>query len=495
MAVTDAQVKKMRKELEKNGNLGRAAMKAGIDRKTARTYRDRGDLPSEAALGARDWRTRPDPFEAEWLEIEAKLRAAPSLEAKTLFDDLRERKPGVFAPGQLRTLQRQVKRWRAQHGPEKEVYFAQEHRPGEALQTDFTNCNELGVTIGGVAFPHLLCHSVLPFSNWQWATTCASESMPAMRSGVQAALQELGGRPTYHQTDHSTAATHEVAGGERGFNGEYLRWMAHLGMTPRTIAVGASEQNGDVESLNGALKRRLEQHLALRGGRDFESREAYRALVHHVLRKANAQRGPRLEEERACLEPLPATWYPAYVEEPSWVTPWSTIRVRHNTYSVPSRLIGERIRVRVYDEHLEVWLPGQRDAELVIPRLHGRNGHRIDYRHVVWSLVKKPGAFARYRYREDLFPGLVFRRAYDALAANRVERVADLEYVRILHLAASTSQADVELALELALNTGSRFNVETVRALLRPTAPAVPQVEIGAPCLESYDRLLTAVAR
>lgn len=495
MSVTDAQVKKMRKELEKHGNLSRAALKAGMDRKTAGKYRDRGDLPSEAAQGVREWRTRPDPFEDEWPGIEEKLCAAPGLDAKTLFDDLRERKPGAFKPGQLRTLQRHVKRWRAQHGPDKTVNFPQDHRPGEAMQTDFTNCGELEVTIGGVAFPHLLCHSVLPFSNWQWATTCSSESMPAMRSGVQASLRELGGRPTHHQTDNSTAATHEVAGGGRGFNEEYLRWMSHLGMTPRTIAVGASEQNGDVESLNGALKRSLEQHLLMRGSRDFESREAYQAFVHRVLRKANAQRGPRLEEERACLQPLPTTWYPDYVEEPGWVTPWSTIRVRHNTYSVPSRLMRERVRLRVYDEHVEVWLPGQREAEIVIPRLHGRNGHRIDYRHVVWSLVKKPGAFARYRYREDLFPGLVFRRAYDALAAHQVERIADLEYVRILHLAASSGQADVEVALELALATSARFNVDTVRALLRPTTPVVPRVDIGAPSLDSYDRLLTAVAR
>jgi hypothetical protein len=493
MWVTDAQVKKMRRELDKDNNISRAAMKGGMDRKTARRYRDRGDLPSEAALGERTWRTRPDPFGEVWPEMVIKLRAASSLDAKTLFDDLVARKPGEFEPGQLRTLQRKVKQWRAKEGPEKEVFFAQNHRPGEAMQTDFTNCDELLVTILGVAFCHLLCHSVLPYSNWQWATICLSESMAALRQGVQAALRQLGKRPKFHQTDNSTAATHELGNGERGFNEDYARWMAHLGMTPRTIGIGKSEQNGDVESLNGALKHRLEQHLALRGSRDFESQAAYQAFVHDVLRKAIATRGERLVEERALLEALPATWYPDYVEEAPWVTPWSTVRVRHNTYSVPSRLIGERVRVRVYDERLEVWYAGV--CDLVIPRLHGRNGHRIDYRHMVWSLVKKPGAFARYRYQEDLFPSLVFRRAYDALVRDHVERIADLEYVRILHLAASTVEADVETALELALAAKTTFGSATIRSLVRTTTPTVPHVAIGEPSSASYDQLLQAVGR
>lgn len=232
MAVTDAQVKRMRREIDKHGNLEHAALKAGIDRKTARMYRDRGDLPSQSALGERGWRTRADPFEEVWPEMRGKLEAAPSLDAKTLFDELLERRPGEFEPGQLRTLQRKVKRWRALHGPEKEVYFSQEHRPGEAMQTDFTNCNELGVTIAGDEFLHLLCHSVLPYSNWEWATICFSESMPAMRAGVQAALQHLGGRPRFHQTDHSTAATHAIGA------------MASEGSTASTCACRAVTTRG-----------------------------------------------------------------------------------------------------------------------------------------------------------------------------------------------------------------------------------------------------------
>jgi hypothetical protein len=491
MWVTDAQVKKMRKELESDGNITRAAMKSDMDRKTARRYRDLGALPSEAPID-RNWRTRADPFAADWADIQAALREADDLEAKTLFEDLLARRPGRYEPGQLRTLQRRLKRWRAQEGPPKVVFFAQDHRPGEAMQTDFTVCDELGVTIRGAPFLHMLCHPVLPYSNWEWASICHSESLPALKAGVQEALRQLGGVPRFHQTDNSTAATHQVCPGERAFNVGYVAWMGHLGMTPRTIGVGQSEQNGDVEALNGALKRRLAQHLKLRRSSDFESLEAYVAFLHGILRGANAMRDERVREERALLRALPASWYPEYIEEDVRVTPWSTIRVRYNTYSVPSRLIDERVRARVYDERIEVWYAG--GCELTIERLIGRKGHRIEYRHVVWSLLKKPGAFARYRYREDLFPSLVFRRTYDALVRAHVERSADREYVRILHLAASTNEAEVELALVLALETGKTFDAELVRGLVRPKRPMPPALSMPPPDLLRYDSLLSAVS-
>jgi len=222
-------------EMSKHGQIGQAAMKADLDRKTARKYVAAGKLPSELTQ-PRDWRTRPDPFAAHWPEVEAKLRATPELEAKTLFELLQQQYPGRYEDGQLRTLQRHVKRWRAAQGPEREVVLAQQHRPGEAAQTDFTHATELAVTIAGQLFAHLLCVVVLPYSNWQWATVCLSESMAALRKGVQRALFQLGRVPRYHQTDCSTAATHripdgqaeQVEGGQRRFNTEYVALMRHF---------------------------------------------------------------------------------------------------------------------------------------------------------------------------------------------------------------------------------------------------------------------------
>jgi hypothetical protein len=163
-------------EMNKHGAIGAAAMKAGMDRKTARKYVAAGRMPSEL-VKARDWRTRPDPFESAWAEVEERLRLTPELEAKTLFEMLRAEDPTRFEDGQLRTLQRRVRHWRAAQGPDQEIMLAQRHRPGEAAQTDFTSTAELAVTVAGQLFVHLLCVLVLPYSNWQWATVCLSESM------------------------------------------------------------------------------------------------------------------------------------------------------------------------------------------------------------------------------------------------------------------------------------------------------------------------------
>lgn len=487
-------------EMTKHGKLGKAAMKAGMDRKTARKYVAGGKMPSEMKA-PRDWRTRPDPFVEHWPEVQARLEAMPELEAKTLFEVLCEEHPDRYADGQLRTLQRRVKAWRAAKGPDQDVVLGQRHRAGEAAQTDFTSTAELGVTIAGQAFVHLLCVLVLPYSNWQWATVCLSESLAALRRGVQRALFQLGRVPQHHQTDNSTAATHRIPDGEKGFidgrkrpfNDGYLAMMRHFGMTPRTTEVAAKEQNGDVEAGHGALKRRLEQALLLRGSRDFDDREAWQAFVDQVVRKANQRRGPRVAEELAVMRRLDVSRLPEFVEDTAQVSEWSTIRIQHNAYSVPSRLIGEELRVHLYEDRLEVYFGD--DLQLACERLRGRNGHRIDYRHVIWSLVRKPGGFARYVYREEMFPSLVFRRVYDAIQTPHHGTAGDLEYLRILHLAASTMQADVEAALVALLDQPEPITAERVKALVGcATTPAVPELAPPPIDLHAYDLLLTEVA-
>ena len=478
-------------EMPRHGELGPAALRAGMSPNTARRYVRAGRLPSELTA-PRGWRTRTDPFAADWAELRARLVDAPELEATTLFEDLLRRKPDGYTPGQLRTLQRRVKQWRAQEGPPKRIFFPQVHRPGEAMQTDFTWASALGVTIGGEPFPHMLCHPVLPYSNWEWATICQSESLAALRRGVQAALGRLGRAPTYHQTDNSTAATHDLRTGKRGFNAEYAALVQHYGMVPRTIEVGEKQQNGDVESLNGVLKRRLAQQLLLRGSRDFATVAGYEGWVHACLETANRLRAPRVAEELAVMRPVPAVRLPEFIEHDVRVTAWSTIRVKHNAYSVPARLAREVVRVRIFDERLEVFFGGA--PQLTVARLLGRNGHRINYRHIIWSLVRAPGAFERYRYRDDLFPTPAFRRAYDALCGAQAVRAAEVEYVRILHLAASTMESDVGQALERLLAAGTVPTAEQVRARVAPERPEVPEVAAGAVDLAEYDDLLAPVA-
>jgi len=476
-------------EMSKHGQVGKAALRAGVHRNTARRYLAAGQLPSELKQ-PRTWRTRPDPFAADWEEIAARLEQAPELEAKVLFEDLVRRRPGQYVEGQLRTLQRHIKRWRAEHGPAREIFFPQEHRPGEAIQTDFTFGSSLGVLIAGEAFDHLLCQSVLPYSNWQSVTVCRSESMLALRGGIQEALFRLGRVPQWHQTDNSTSATHDLRSGLRGFNTEYLELMRHWGMQPRTIGIGASHQNGDVESANGALKRRLEQHLLLRGCREFGSVEEYEAWIGSVTEQANGLRAVRLAEELAVMRPLSAARLPRYRELRVRVTSNGTIRVKNSTYSVPPRLTGERLVVRLFDLHLEVYYGDKR--QLVIERLRGEGKHRIDYRHVIWSLVKKPWAFAGYRYRDSLFPGAPWRQAYEALAQALPQRQADLEYLRVLHLAAQTFQHEVEAALELLLGAGKLPTFAEVRSVVAHRKPEVPDLAPLKVDLADYDALLVA---
>lgn len=477
--------------MDAGDGVGAAAMKSGMHRNTARRHLSRGLLPSDRAE-RRTYRTRPDPFEADWPGLEAMLVEAPGLEAKTLFGDLRERRPGVYRDGHLRTLQRRVKAWRASRGPEKEIFFPQEHRPGEASQTDFTWANELAITIRGEPYPHMLCHFALPYSNFGWATPCRSESIAALFEGLQAGLWELGGRPEFSQTDHSTAATHGVGSGRRGFNADYLRLVGHYGMRARTIGVGEKEQNGDVEALNGAMKRDLEQQLLLRGSRDFESHAAYRTWLAQTFRRRNALREPRLSQERQALGPLAATRLPSYTEIAVRVGQGSTVSVRGHAYSVPARLCGERVTVRVYETRVEVLLGNV--VEIDVDRLQGKAGHGIQYRHVIGGLMRKPGAFRRYRYRDALFPTQTFRRAYERLTADLSEWAADVEYLRIVSLAAMTMECEVEASLAALLDAGTRPTLDLVRAQVAPATPIAPFLEAPVVDLFAYDALLEAVA-
>lgn len=497
--VTDAQVRLAMRLIKQGKSWSKAALKADLDPRTLKRYLGLGRMPS-ASRRPRTWRTRPDPFDPDHMNwaFDA-LRKAPELEAVALFERLCELYPDRYHEGQLRTFQRRVERWRATEGPDQDVVFAQVHRPGEAAQTDFTCTTRLGVTIAGTPAPPMLCHTVLPYSNAESATVCHSESMLAIRAGVQRAMFGWGRTPAWHQTDNSTSATHRIgdargAQGERTFNNDYLALMKHLGMKPRTIEIGASEQNGDVEASNGTLKRSLMQHLLLRDSRDFATVEAWQAFVDDVIERRNRRRQKRFLEEFAVMTPLTVAPAPEYSEFDARVTNGSVLHVKYNAYSVPSRLREKRVRVRMFEGHVEVWFGGVKQLEL--PRLIGRGQQTIDYRHLIWSLVKKPGAFARYRYRDALFPTPTFRAAFDALeAALGSGTRTDLEYLRLLHLAASTMESDVEAALEVLMADGKAPRLDDVRMLVAPVPQAQSDLGIGTPNLHDYDQLLSGGAR
>ncbi len=310
--------------------LAHAARRVGMSEKTARWYERTGKLPSQMKE-PRNWRTRPDPFEEVWPELEALLTRAPGLEAKTLFEELGRKHPGRFQEGQLRSLQRRVRDWRALHGPPKEVFFDQVHEPGAQGQSDWTDMNELKITIGGEKFEHKLYHFELPYSRWEFAEVGFTESFEALSRGFQNAAWALGAVPKGHRTDNTTAATHNLKL-ERGraFNERYQALMDHYDTTPSTNNVGKGNENGPVEKSHDLLKKALNQRLLLRGSRDFTSREAYERFLQEIVAARNVMRTERLTEERKSLKPLPRRRLDDFYEVTAVVTRTCVIRVGAN---------------------------------------------------------------------------------------------------------------------------------------------------------------------
>jgi len=445
-------------------------------------------MPSEMQK-PRTWRTRENPFAQAWPEIEAMLREEPRLKAKTIFEELQASQPGRFQEGQLRTLQRQIRQWRASEGYDREAFFPQVHYPGDVGASDFTDMSSLDITIGGRSFPHLLYHFVLTYSNWETASICFSESFESLAEGFQNAVWKLGGVPRRHRTDCLSAAVKNLSP-DRDFTARVYGLMHYYGVEPTRTNPRSPHENGDCESLHGHLKTTIDQALLLRGSRDFASRQEYQRFLDEVFAKKNAGRSKRFAEEQAVMRSLPARRVPFFDTIKTKVRKSSTIPVKQNVYSVPSRLIGEEVTVRVFAEHLEIWYAGRCTERL--PRLHGKRKHRINYRHVITSLVRKPGAFENYQWRDDLFPSVRFRMAYDELR-ERLPTRASREYLTLLHLAATESEAAVEAAIGRLLDEGRPIEAKAIKDMIgqdQMPADAAVEANVPAPDFDQYDALL-----
>lgn len=488
--VTDHQVRRLMKLISTEPTLASAAAKAGMSEPTARKYRRWRQLPSQCKPERR-WRTRSDPFSEVWAEVEALLERDASIEAKTIFDYLCRQYEGRFSESQLRTLQRRVKVWRATKGAPREVMFAQVPQPGRQAQSDFTFMRDLEVRIGGQPFDHLVYHFCLSYSNWEAVTICFSESFESLSAGLQNALWELGAAPVEHRTDSLSAAINKPSNTEE-FTARYQGLLEHYRLTASHNTPGRGHENGDIEQAHQRFKRALHQELILRGNRDFTSREEYRDFLQRLVRRRNAARRARLAEELARMNSLPARRLEDHRRESIRVSCNSTLLVRGNFYSVPSQLIGERVEVRVHVEHLEVWYGGREVQRM--ERLRGSGRHAINYRHVIDSLVRKPGAFARYRYRDDLFPRVIFRVAYDLLQEPH-PTTADRQDVGLLELAAQESEEAVAEVLRELVMRGELLTQERVAQKVRArqttaVTTTAAMVRVSPVVLKTYDALL-----
>lgn len=486
--VKDQQVKELFRLLVGGESLSLAALKTGMSEKTARKYRNSWEVPSRMKI-EHTWRTRQDPFESVWGQAEELLKTNPGLEAKSLFIWLQHKYPGEFQDGQLRTFQRKVKDWKAFNGNPREVFFSQIHTPGQLCQSDFTNMNKLGITIQGQKFQHIFYHFVLTYSNWETGTVCFSESYESLSTGFQNALFNLGAVPVKHQTDSLSAAVINTSA-DRDFTDSYQSLLRHYNIKGQKINPDSPNENGDIENRNKNFKRAVNQALLLRGSSDFNSRKEYEDFLDGVIRQLNSGRQVKLKEEFSTMKPLPGRRLEDYKSIKAKVTKNATIRVQHNTYSVHSRLIGERVEVRIHMDRIEVRYSGKKVQEM--PRLRGEFKHQINYRHIIDWLVRKPGAFASYCFRDDLFPSSSFKVAYDILSEYHPSK-ADKEYLQILSISAKESEDLVERYLRCCISQDLCPDVEKLKYFIeQETEPEkVPEVRIPEPDISIYDQLLT----
>ncbi|NQY09725.1 MAG: IS21 family transposase [Flavobacteriales bacterium] len=484
--ITDQQYRRLVK-MKEGKPLCESADKAGMSEKTARKYLKKKRLPSEMKE-AHTWKTHSDEFSEIWPLIKGMLELNSGLEATTLLPYMQREYPGEYEDRQLRTLQRRLKHWRATEGPSKEVMFAQDHHPGELSQSDFTHMDEVGVTIGGELFKHMVYHFVLTYSNWEHATICFSESFESFSEGFQESLWTLGGVPVSHQTDQMSLAI-QKAESKKVFTQRYQSLLDHYTLKGRKIQVQKPNENGDVEQSHNRFKRALKQALMLRGSSAFESRLDYSHFLTQLLAQLNSGRNIKFEEEKKHLQTLPLTHLNTVRELKVSVRSGSTIAVDRNNYSVNSRLIGEKVDVKIYAERIEVWFCQKKQDDF--SRLIGRGKSQINYRHIIDSLVRKPGAFANYRYRDELFPSSRFRVAYDSLCKNNPSK-SSAEYLKLLHLAAQVSETKVDQAITWLMDQNLPIEYDFVQDLVNHAddLPTVHHINIPDPDIQVYDELL-----
>lgn len=406
------------------------------------------------------WRTRLDPLEPAWETVLLPLlEQQPKLQAITLLEYLQNNHGGDYPDSVLRTLQRRVKQWKALYGPDKEVMFRQKHSAGQQGLSDFTRLKNTTITIAGIEFKHLLYHFRLAFSHWSYLKVIeGGESFTALAEGLQEALERLGGSPYEHRTDSLSAAFKNLSKeAQDDINARYDALCKQYSMLATRNNRGLGHENGSVESPHGHLKRRIEQALLLRGSADFATVEQYQLFIDEVVMEHNRRNAKAIKQERSTLQVLPQHKAVDYMQLSAVVSSSSTIDVRRVTYTVPSRLQGEILQVRLYDNRLLCYLGHVFVIELKRFRPEGdARGRVVDYRHVIDSLVKKPQAFRHCVLRDDLLPNSEYRVIWKTLDRQLAPKEACKLMVGLLHLAAKQDcEKDLAQRVQALLHAGS----------------------------------------
>jgi hypothetical protein len=458
--------------------------------KTAAKYID-PSIPLPSKSNPRVYRTRQDPLSPFWTEIEQLLESDSGLKPYAIFTRMRELHPDTFPEKSRRTVERRVRDWKIEHGVAKPVTFDQDHQLADVLAFDFTSMNELQVTIAGARFDHLVFHSVLTYSNWEYAEVCLSESFEAVASGLQHSFLAIGGTPCRVRCDSLTAAVDNLSC-DRQFQTNYRSLLDHFGVNGHRINVRAAHENGDCESSHGHFKDYVDQQLRLRCDRDFESLDEWKDFLQQCIAKRNNAREIHFRKEQAELAPLPPQEFPIYTQAEMTVRSNSILTIKQNRYCVPSTLIGLSVHVRIYADSIEIWYAGKKQFDM--PRLIGKDQVYFDFRYVIDSLVRKPNAFANYRYREHMYPSMTFRKAYDWLEAMLGEPSAIRVYLKALYTAKHESLDAVEKLLSQLMSDDKPMTRKALEAMLKNVnssgaGPELEDVCVEPPALESYDSL------
>ena len=474
-----------------------AAARAGFSAATGYRIAQDPRLPSERRVPRE--RRRPDPLAAVFdAEVIPMLEASPGLRPVAVFEELMRRHPELSV-GVRRTLERRIRQWRALHGPEREVIFRQIHEPGRMGLSDFTDMAGARVMVAGVPLPHRLYHFRLAFSGFEHAhVVLGGESFVALAAGLQDALWALGGVPREHRSDSLSAAFRNLAVEvEQDWTARYDALCTHYGMVASRNNRGIAHENGTIEAAHGHLKRAVEDALLLRGSRDFSTIADYRRFVDELIGRRNARNRKLIDAERAILRPLPARRVEDGEETMVMVTSSGGFMLRRVFYTVPSRLIGHRLRVRLHDDRLDVFLGGT--PLMTLPRGRGygdrRRAHVVDYRHVIHALRAKPMALPGLVYRDQLFPRDAYRRLYDAAMAGLPGKAACRLVVGALALAHERGcEADLAAAIDAQLEAGTLPDLAKLSTRFAPTSAALPQVTVTLTPLSAYDALSAALA-
>lgn len=497
MALTDKQVILYMKNRIKGATQEVAAAKSGISVRSAR----RIDKGQHQPVGYHHWRTRKDPLEPVWqTEVQPMLEQQPALTPITVLEHLQDSHPGQYPDSILRTLQRRIRTWKSQHGGEKEVMFIQEHQPGAQAFVDFTELKDIDVTIAGQPLSHRFFHFRLPWSHWSWmSVVLGGESYSALVEGLQNALHQLGGVPAEIRTDSLSAAWRSLSEGDRAQQtARYAAFCEHYDVLASHNNPGKGHENGAVESAHGHLKRRIRQALLMRGNADFASVEEYRSFITTQVLRHNQRHAGAIAQEREHLKPLPMKRCADYEELLARVSVSSTVTVKLVVYSVPSRLIGLMLKVRLWDDRLSFY-NGSTEVHQCVrvrPEKGKRRARSIDFRHMVDSLVRKPNALYHAALREDILPDGRWNELWRVLCTRAAPGLACRIMVQALKMAAEHDDIDdPRKKLAQLLKSGRELTLDQVQRQLGIAVQAPAQQAVVQHKLADYEKIVSEASR